>query len=76
MRIPAASDNIHKLPSKGAARDTYTEISLEANSIPIPDTEIVRTIFGRTFPEYKQFISRASKSEEDEIDKESNTCEE
>jgi hypothetical protein len=132
MRIPGASDNIHKLPSKGATpddvirvaddiikfintnqsaepfrtsaidelgdmlenarketdeathilpeetatRNAYTDVCLEANSILIPGTEIIRAIFGRTSPEYKQFIARASKSEEDEIDKESNTGEE
>lgn len=65
------SEAADALPAEAAARQAYSEACLEANNILIRGTEIVRAIFGRTSPEYKQFIARSSSSEEDEIENES-----
>ena len=58
------------LPAEAAARSAYTEACLEANRILVRGVEIVRSIFGKTSREYKQFIARASEAEEEEIDEE------
>jgi hypothetical protein len=56
------------LPEETNARDNFTETSLAANSILIRGLEVVRSIFGPTSPEYKQFIARSRSSSEDEDD--------
>lgn len=60
------------LPAEAAARQTYSEACQIANNVLVSGTEVVRAIFGRTSPEYKQFIARSSASEEGEIESESN----
>lgn len=55
------------LPAEAAARQAYTEACNSANTVLVRGTEVVRSIFGRTSPEYKQFIARASSEEEEEI---------
>ena len=70
------SDATHALPAESAARETFSEAILSANDVLTKGLLIIRAIFGRTSPEYKQFIERASKEEEDSIDEESNTGEE
>ena len=64
------SEAAQALPAEAAARSAYTEACLEANTVLVRGLEIVRSIFGKTSPEYKQFIARASVSEEEEIDAE------
>lgn len=56
------------LPEEAAARQSYGEACTSANPILIRGSEIVRAIFGRTSPEYKQFIERSSPEEENELD--------
>ncbi len=63
------------LPAEAAAREAYSSATLAANKILVPGTEVVRAIFGRTSPEYKQFISRSKPNEEDEITAEAETGE-
>lgn len=58
------------LPIEAAARSAYTEACIEANTILVRGSEIVRSIFGRTSPEYKQFITRAGAVEEEDVDEE------
>jgi hypothetical protein len=64
------------LPSEVGARDAYSEACIEANAILTRSLGIVRAAFGRTSPDYKQFISRASAKEEEEIEAEANFGEE
>ena len=52
--------------AEAAARTAYTEACIEANIVLVRGTEIVCSIFGRTSPEYKQFIARASAAKEEE----------
>ena len=59
------------LPAESVAREVYAEACLKANSVLIRGTEIVRAIFGRTSPEYKQFIARSTNKETDEVEEES-----
>ncbi len=59
------------LPAEAAARQAYSEACVAANTILIRGTEVVRALFGRTSPEYKQFIARSSASEEQEVEQES-----
>ena len=66
------SEAVAVLPAEAAARQAYSDACNQANSILIGGTEIVRATFGRTSPEYKQFIARAKSSEEDDIESESN----
>jgi hypothetical protein len=54
------------LPAEAEARSVYSEACLEANPVLTRGLEIVRATFGRTSPEYKQFIARAAKEEEEE----------
>ena len=56
------------LPAEAAARQAFSEATLSANTVLIPGTDAIRAIFGRTSPEYKQFIARDRASEEDDID--------
>lgn len=63
------------LPAEAAARQAYSDASIAANNILIPGTEIIRANFGRTSPEYKQFIARSKPDEEEQIDTESETGE-
>lgn len=58
------------LPAETAARQAYTDACNNANTILVRGTEVIRATFGRTSPEYKQFIARASAAEEQEIDEE------
>ena len=65
------SEAAQALPEEAAARTAYTEACMEANTVLVRGSEIVRSIFGRTSPEYKQFITRASAAgEEDEVEEE------
>jgi hypothetical protein len=59
------------LPREAAARDALTEASVAANEVLVRGTEVVRAIFGRTSPEYKQFIGRAAKADDEEETSES-----
>ena len=59
------------LPEEAAARQAYSEACLNANAVLVRGLDIIRAIFGRTSPEYKQFIARASAREEEEIARES-----
>ena len=59
------------LPAEAAAREAYSEACIEANAVLTRCLNIVRATFGRTSPEYKQFIARASAKEEEEIEAES-----
>jgi hypothetical protein len=58
------------LPQETAARTAFSNACLEANNILVTSIDIVRAIFGRTSPEYRQFIARNSKTEEDQIEEE------
>ena len=58
------------LPAEAAARDRYSEACEAANTVLVNGANIIRSIFGRTSPEYKQFIQR-ERSEEEEEDSES-----
>jgi hypothetical protein len=60
------------LPAETSARQAYSDACIEANAILIRGLEVIRAIFGRTSPEYKQFIARRSAAEEEEIDAETN----
>lgn len=64
------SEAVQALPAEAAARSAYSEACIEANGVLVRSLDIVRAIFGRTAPEYKQFIGRASASEEEEMDAE------
>lgn len=55
-------------PAEAAARQAFSEACLSANTVLIPGTDAIRAIFGRTSPEYKQFIARDRASEEDDND--------
>ena len=58
------------LPQEASKRQAYTEACLIANEVLVKGLDIVRAIFGRTSPEYKQFIARVSEKEEEEIEAE------
>lgn len=70
------SEATEALPLETEARSAYSEACRKANDVLVRGTEVIRAIFGRTSPEYKQFISRASAKEAEEIDKESSLGEE
>lgn len=59
------------LPKETAARDFYSDACEAANTVLVKGSEVVRSVFGRTSPEYKQFIIRNSNEEEEEITSES-----
>ena len=59
------------LPNETAARDLYSEACEAANTVLVKGSEVVRSIFGHTSPEYKQFITRNTNEEEEEITSES-----
>ena len=59
------------LPAEALTRNLYSEACLNANTVLVRSLDVVRTVFGPTSPEYKQFISKSSKKQEDEIDQES-----
>lgn len=59
------------LPAEAAARQAYADACESANTILVRGLEIVRATFGKKSKEYKQFIARSSKEEEDKIDSES-----
>ncbi|MBN1129442.1 MAG: hypothetical protein JXA71_10670 [Chitinispirillaceae bacterium] len=61
------------LPAETVARAEYSEACLNANNILVRGSEIVRTVFGRTSPEYKQFIERSKGNEEEEEEAEAQT---
>ena len=54
------------LPAEASARESYSEACEAANTVLVKGTEVIRSIFGRTSPEYKQFIQRESSEEEEE----------
>ena len=54
------------LPAEAAARERYSDACVAANTVLVKGTEVIRSIFGRTSPEYKQFIQRESGEEEEE----------
>ncbi len=54
------------LPAEAAARHAYSEACVDANPILVGGLTIVRSMFGRTSPEYKLFIARADSEEEEE----------
>jgi hypothetical protein len=58
------------LGEEKAAAEAYTEACDSANTVLVRGTEMVRSYFGATSPEYKQFIQRESAEEEAEMDKE------
>ncbi len=62
-------------PAEIIARAAFSEACIDANKILIRGTESIRAIFGRTSPEYKQFISRNT-SDDKEEDSEAITGEE
>ena len=64
------------LPQETSKRQAYTDACLVANEVLVKGLDIVRAIFGRTSPEYKQFIARASEKEEEEIEAEASVGEE
>lgn len=55
-------------PMEVAARAAYSEAVLQANTVLLRGTEVVRAIFGPTSPEYKQFIARSTPEEESQDD--------
>ena len=55
-------------PAEAAARQAFSGACRSANDILIPGTDAIRAIFGRTSPEYKQFIARDRASGEENID--------
>jgi hypothetical protein len=52
-----------------AASNYFSEACIEANPVVVRGSQIVRTNFGPTSPEYKQFIARGTKEEEAQLDK-------
>ena len=64
------------LPLESVARQNYTDACNDANVVLIRGIEVIRAIFGKTSPEYKQFIAKPSAKEEEEITEESNVGEE
>lgn len=63
------------LPAEAEARKIFSDTCLDANGILVRGSEIIRAIFGRTSPEYRQFIARSSKEEEATIETEAMTGE-
>ena len=63
------------LPAEADARHVFSEACLAANPVVVRGSEIVRAIFGRTSPEYKQFIARGSRVEEETLEVEIHTGE-
>jgi hypothetical protein len=51
------------MPAEARARQNYAQACREANTVLIRGLEVIRAIFGRKSPEYKQFIARHSVSE-------------
>ena len=64
------------LPQEASTRQAYTDACLLANEVLVKGLDTVRAIFGRTSPEYKQFIARVSEKEEEEIEAEASVGEE
>jgi hypothetical protein len=60
------------LPEESDTRKAYHDVSVSANKILLHGTRIVRSIFGRTSPEYKQFISRSGESDKKKSKEDSN----
>jgi len=58
------------LPAEVIARNLYSEACIDANTILVRSLNVIRSVFGHKSPEYKQFVKRASKKEEDEIEQE------
>jgi hypothetical protein len=61
------------LPAESVARTAYSEACLSANDLLVRGSEIVRSVFGRTSPEYRQFIESSKGKEEEEEEAESQT---
>lgn len=53
-------------PLEQSARDAFSVATLNANNLLVPALDIVRSIFGPTSAEYKQFIARATPQEEEQ----------
>ena len=64
------------LPQEASSRQAYSDACLVANEVLVKGLDTVRAIFGRTSPEYKQFIARISEKEEEEIEAEASIGEE
>jgi hypothetical protein len=64
------------LGEEKAAAAAYSEACSGANTVLVRGTEMVRSFFGATSPENKQFIQRESAEEEAEMDKEAELGEE
>ncbi len=58
------------LPQEAAARHDYSETSIVANTALNAGLNIIRSRFGPTSPEYKQFIARDTPEEEEAEEKE------
>ncbi len=58
------------LPQEAAARHNYSETSIVANKALNAGLNIIRSRFGPTSPEYKQFIARDKPEEEEAEEKE------
>ncbi|HEY8432649.1 MAG TPA: hypothetical protein VIL20_29965 [Sandaracinaceae bacterium] len=63
------------LPAKETAREAYGTSTIEANTVLVRASEIVRNIFGPKSREYKQFIGRATPKEEEQDDHDSDVGE-
>lgn len=59
------------VPAKQAARTAYARATAEANLLLVEASDIVRNVFGPKSREYKQFIARATATEEAEDDRDS-----
>ncbi len=55
------------LPAEAAARHAYTSACHDANPALIRGLEIIKAIFGRTSPEYKQLVNHSATQEDEEI---------
>jgi hypothetical protein len=66
-------DAVVALRVENNARQAYSKICLRANTVLIRGIEVIRAVFGRTSPEYKQFIGRHSTKGEQASNEEKNT---
>jgi len=68
--IKETDEATEALPEEALTRNLYSEACIDANKILVRSLNVVRSVFGHKSPEYKQFTIRASKKEEEEIDRE------
>ncbi len=66
-----SAEALEAYPAELRAQEAYTQACMEANEILVHGSRVVRATFGSTSPEYRQFITRGTAAEEDEIDAES-----